>query len=337
MAQQRVGAFTPDGARRLAQLSRDLARRPQRRGAESPEVPMPFDRLIRWARTTTNYYYPTYPGSGGVYVVEFGEYQPDTLTPGDTPDKTFTAYNPQWTELAVDPTGATIAEGTIVRCELQDGQWWIRPEATAASWKACTLYSHAIVSGNSPSYAVDVTGSAYIYFDQIFGSESDCKIEVLNNSSASPGDPILKFTQPGWYFCTFNGGLQNMSSGVPSTQSVTTGAATAGTPHTHDVDCPIQHFLMPWLIIQTRASGGSWSTWTGCTYSEMVIDNFGTPESYSKVYTNWMLLGLAADDELRIRIDLYSTATSGTRQAGEGFSELTLFRISDDEPYSGSV
>lgn len=148
---ERVGAFTPETARAIAEFVRGARRRAPRPRVDWHEVGVPQDRVIRWARTTTNYEYPTYPSSGGVYVVEMGDYEPDTLVPGDTPDKTFTPYDPAWTEVAVEPHSFPIAINTIVRCELQDGIWWIRDrpfiykatanaDITAGSYNDATIY-----------------------------------------------------------------------------------------------------------------------------------------------------------------------------------------------------
>ena len=163
MAQQRLGGFTPEGARKLADFYRDYSRRPLRGRINPGEVVAPYDRVIRWGRTTTNYDYPTYSMDGGVYVVSFGEYQPDSLTPGDAPDKTFTAYDPVWTEIAVEPVNMPIAQSSVVRCELHDGQWWIRDipreykaiadaDITAGSYASASLYIAGSVARTIDAY-----------------------------------------------------------------------------------------------------------------------------------------------------------------------------------------
>lgn len=128
-----ITTFDESTAARLVRMLRDHERRPPEIGNRHGRDVSAQAREIRWGRTTTNYYYPTYPSAGPAYVVEFGDYSPspDPPYPGATVTNTFTPYDPAWQEIAVDPSNGTlIAEGTVVRIERHDGRYWIRPAAS---------------------------------------------------------------------------------------------------------------------------------------------------------------------------------------------------------------
>lgn len=85
----------------------------------------------RWARTCTSPDYPTYPATGNVVAVEFGEYDPSPLSPGSTATKTFTAVSPQFVVLATLENGTMPAQDTVVRITWRNGKWWILQDAAA--------------------------------------------------------------------------------------------------------------------------------------------------------------------------------------------------------------
>lgn len=87
--------------------------------------------VTRWAKTSTTPDYPTYPSSGNVVGVKFGEYEPSPIYPGATATKTFTAYDPAWYEFATLENGSMPAVDTIVRCTWRDGRWWILQDSSS--------------------------------------------------------------------------------------------------------------------------------------------------------------------------------------------------------------
>ena len=121
MAGDRPVTFDEPTARRLIGLLRD------RRNDVTPlrqEVPacVPTARRHRWAKATTNYLHPTFPTSGNVVLVEFGEYQfsaptgvNQTVSPTWVP-YTSNPYDGSGFALAIVPTGGTMpSNGEVVR------------------------------------------------------------------------------------------------------------------------------------------------------------------------------------------------------------------------------
>lgn len=276
----RIGAYTPETARAIAEFVRGARRQSPRPRIDWHEVGVPQDRAIRWARTTTSYEYPTYPTSGGVYVVEMGDYAPDTLVPGDTPSKTFTPYDPEWMEIAVDPTGATIAEDTVVRVELHDGQWWIRPSSSTVADDTILLTTpHWLTAGSASTLVpLDV---AHLYFDGMIGDSSAIGINVLCDSTSVFNDPIAELTLDGFYIIDFTMTCTVSYSGSFTSITYTTGPASAGTAHTHDITIKTPAAIWSRVAFTQRTGGvGAWSVstsaWTTCCWR--------TPEWYDGGY-----------------------------------------------------
>jgi len=81
------------------------------------------DRHVRWARTTTNAAFPSYPASPvDVIVCELGKYDFVNTAVADV-SPAFTPYVPQKTRLVFFPDG-WVAEGTVVRITLHNGKWF---------------------------------------------------------------------------------------------------------------------------------------------------------------------------------------------------------------------
>jgi hypothetical protein len=123
--------------------------------------------VTRWAKTSTTPDYGTYPSSGNVVGVIFGEYEPSPIYPGATATKTFTAYDPAWYEFATLENGSMPSVGTIVRCTWRDGRWWILQDSTGGVAR-CVLIGQlssgaALNSSNSDDfgmrYMVSTAGS----------------------------------------------------------------------------------------------------------------------------------------------------------------------------------
>lgn len=229
-----ITTFDETTANRIVRMLREHERRSPEIGNRHGRDVSTQAREIRWGRTTTNYYYPTYPTAGPAYVVEFGDYSPspDPPYPGATITNTFTAYSPQWQEVAVDPSdGALIAEGTVVRIERHDGRYWIRPASTPSThpcvfqdWTAQPSGTY-VTSGGSPDYFT-------VGYDETLGSRTDNYVSRM--SVASSGDPFLSVSSTGAYRI-----VQQIACGVTYngtyTETQTSGAASAGTAHTHQI------------------------------------------------------------------------------------------------------
>ncbi len=170
MASEPVRQFDDQSMRRIAAAVRKVEQTPVMRPSVGVDRPSPQARVIRWGRTTTSYEYPTYPSSGPAYVVELGEYglSPDPVYPGATVSKSFTAYDPSWKVVAVDPSGGTWAENTVVRIERHGDQWWIRPTAATTPVNGCIrirlgggsglVYANGSSSSMSSPYTIDQYG-----------------------------------------------------------------------------------------------------------------------------------------------------------------------------------
>lgn len=336
---ERVGAYTPETARAIAEFVRGARRKAPRPRIDWHEVGTPQDRVIRWGRTTTSYYYPTYPTSGGVYVVKFGEYQPDTLVPGDTPDKTFTPYDPEDTAIAVDPTGATIAEDTVVRCELHDGQWWIRPSG-GTSWPLVRLYSGSFKSQYSDTSLIASGYPADCKFTYYNGDASECGLTITGDGASAYNDPLLTCNESGLYLLLPKiAGSINFTGSVPFATTVTTSDASAGTSHTHDVECPIEQFAQLIAYVYKRASGGG--SWGGAvSYSlgnitTMTQNQWGFTGSggrgSSMLSAPMYVRNITAGDELLLRCYMWHTADAGTPFFYKDVVELTIIKVSDDD------
>lgn len=129
---ERITTYTPETA---VEILRRLNRLEQRQNALlSGGLTQSFPQAVlptRWARTCTTSDWPTYPTSGNVVMVEFGDYEPSPLSPGSTATKTFTAYDPRVAQPATLENGTIPTEGTVVRITWRNGRWWILLDAAA--------------------------------------------------------------------------------------------------------------------------------------------------------------------------------------------------------------
>lgn len=254
-----ITTFDETTANRIVRMLREHERRSPEIGNRHGRDVSPNAREIRWARTTTNYYYPTYPTSGPAYVVEFGDYSPspDPPYPGATITNTFTPYDPVWQEVAVDPSGGTWASGTVVRIERHDGRYWIRPPGgTSIPWMGLELSSSfATSSGSFVTPSNDMYCSVY----SSWGDEAGTFV-TINTGMATYTDTMFTITQAGWYYFGIYAQYILDSDGlVPSTKTYTTSSPSAGAAHTHTVDVDIFYHATPWVYVERqRSGGGSW-------------------------------------------------------------------------------
>lgn len=114
-------------------------------GSRQPEDHFESPRE-RWARTTTNADFPTYPAIGNrKFVVEFGDYlfNPNTIT---NETAVFTAYAPKTTRIAYSRFGY-IGQNTIVRIAKCGIGWFVQPTDATTKHKAKT--TSTITDGGS--------------------------------------------------------------------------------------------------------------------------------------------------------------------------------------------
>lgn len=120
-----IKTFNDATTREIQRVIRRDRSRPDGFEGLSPSEQLVSDtRVIRWARTTTSTDNPSYPAtSANKFVVEFGDYAFDeeVITPETA---VFTAYSPAYKRIAYSPVG-WLAEGTIIRCTLHHGRWYI--------------------------------------------------------------------------------------------------------------------------------------------------------------------------------------------------------------------
>jgi len=117
----------------------------------------------RWARTCTSPESPTYPTTGNVVAVEFGDYEPSPLSAGSTAIKTFTAYDPQVSVLATGDNSPLPFQGQVVPVVWRNGKWWyLHPNFRRA------IASASISAGSSGNAALydDTTnmGTRTVYY-----------------------------------------------------------------------------------------------------------------------------------------------------------------------------
>ncbi len=204
--------FDRDSMERIADVVRAVEKKPPeatRRGKRDPAT----SKEVRWAVTGTNAKYPSYPIEGPCYVVKFGELvpSPDPPYPGAEVTQALSPYDPEWSELAVDPDGNTYDEGTIVRVERHDGRWWIRPQSTASGSTVTplSLYgsNYYLTSGASYPRGGSYGTTEYwtLGYPYVSGPEADNNVEVVAVGAA--GDHFLKVNTSGYYlislYCTF--------------------------------------------------------------------------------------------------------------------------------------
>lgn len=179
-----ITTFSADASRQIAQAVRDFQRRPMHPAQLDTDWAGGEAREIRWGRTTTSLEYPSYPSSGGAYVCELGDYTHSGI-PSVTPTKTFTAYSPKSTVVAVDPTGATWAENTVVRLERHEGEWWIRPAGATNYW----CFTRSTTSVEMVQYSTHELLASGSYTDG-----------MASGNAATFQSGRLSMTQAGTYF-----------------------------------------------------------------------------------------------------------------------------------------
>lgn len=122
-----ITTYDDSTSQRLIRMLREHERRPPEIGNRHGRDVSPNAREIRWGRTTTSYYYPTYPTSGNAVVIEAGDYglSADAVV-STTNSLAFTAYSDADADktIAICKTGVIPPSGTVVSIWRDKGQWW---------------------------------------------------------------------------------------------------------------------------------------------------------------------------------------------------------------------
>lgn len=336
-----ITTFDESTSHRILRMLRDYERRPPEIGNRHGRDVSPAAREIRWGRTTTNYYYPTYPTAGPAYVVEFGDYDPspDPPYPGATITNTFTAYSPEWQEVAVDPSdGALIAEGTVVRIERHDGRYWIRPASTPSGNPFMLRDSNVVLTGGSSGPRGGSYGTTEYYtvgYQEYIGSQSANNVTGLEVSTA--GDPFFSVAVSGLYLVRLS--MQCILSGwaTAETYTYTTGAASAGTSHTHPVDtyagigavCQVSSYL------ERRVGGsGSWTYLGRPSLGMATLSGYSLQSGLSSApygSATWeCLLNLTAGWQVRQSIYLDQYASTTDHELTDPYCQVTIQYLGDE-------
>ena len=353
MAGDRPVTFDEPTARRLIGLLRD------RRNDVTPlrqEVPacVPTARRHRWAKATTNYLHPTFPTSGNVVLVEFGEYQfsaptgvNQTVSPTWVP-YTSNPYDGSGFALAIVPTGGTMpSNGEVVRVELDDGQWYLRPSAAAASWPTVSVLLYCdYVQGGGTNIDRTHIGGYGVYYS--YGNESDIGF-TANYAMTGYDDWAFSIGSAGWYLWALNWIPVDATISGTATKTYTTSTPSAGTSHTHTVDIERSYRLYGRTTLQRQAGGsGAWDY--GVPASEIDAGLYRREigyvwhhpaDGYSAAVDGgnsacgvWSEKGIAANDRFRCQtsvwMDYWAVADGITWHANnEMLLQLTISRIGD--------
>ena len=352
MADRPVG-FDEPTARRLLGLLRDRRNDPQPLRQDVPSVPQTA-RRHRWAKATTNYLAPTYPTSGNVVLVEFGEYQftppqsvNQTVAPTWVPYTT-NPYDPGGFAFAVVPTGGTLpAEGDVVRVDLDDGVWWVRPTSSGSSWPvvSCQLALGPIYGGGS--YVEYNKPGSFDIFDS-YGDTAEIGFSV-NGSRSAYTDWCFSLANPGWYLWMLTwtpGGL--LSTGT-QTKTYTTSTPSSGASHTHTVEIDRDYRIYGQLWLERQAGGsGSWDfgnpddTTQGVYERKMGCVWHSPHDGYSQDFSNdklkcatWSERHVTANDRYRLTTWLWEDAWAVLdgvtfKASAEMGAQLTIVRIGDN-------
>lgn len=260
---ERPVAFDETTARRLIDLLRDRRtdRAPLRQEVPASAV---ATRRHRWAKATTNYLHPTYPTEGNVVLVEFGEqvFTPPSAT-GETVAPVWTPYGTSPYDegsyaLAVVPTGGTLpAEGEIVRVELDDGIWWIRPSGGGTTWPIVSidLIGDLVYTGGTTITTAKPGGYRVA---EVWGDTDRITVDV-NTSRSAYTDWAFSIAEAGYYVWLWHWMTPSVSFSGSANLTYTTSSPSAGTAHTHTVDVPNDSRSMLKLQLERQVGGsGAW-------------------------------------------------------------------------------
>lgn len=136
---ERPAGFTEPTARRILTDIADLKRRPVPRGNFAHDMPFtPGMITTRWARTCVTDDYPTYPSSGNVVGIEFGDYAFSPWYPGATATETFTPWESGEKTFAYCESETIPAVSTVVRVTWRNGTWCVFEESGTLAYGGST-------------------------------------------------------------------------------------------------------------------------------------------------------------------------------------------------------
>ena len=229
--------------------------------------------------------------------------------------------------------GSTGVQECLVRIDSVGG-------GAGASWPLVRLYSGSWKSQYSTTTYLLNGYPADCKFTYYNGDASACGITITGDGASAYNTPLLTFNASGGEYLIIPNIVGEINdSGVSYTQTVTTGAASAGTAHTHDVDCPIRQFAFLSAQLFKRASGatlwgaakavsiGSTALMKGNVYNSAAN---GNSISCSPMY----IRDITAGDELLLRCFAYHTPSSGTVYFTYSIVELTIIRVLEDDTQS---
>lgn len=183
-----IVTFTRDSSARIAEAVRAVEASPLVRQRVRGDVRHYSAKEWRWAKATTNEDYPTYPTEGQFVVVEFGKLEPAGSEPGDECGAVWTAYEPQWTEVACCRVGLAPAQGQIIPVYRDDGRWWFHGQTFVKAVASGTITAGG--SGSATLYVGGVNRGTYtVYFNHMtsggnIASGQDLLVEWFDDESA---------------------------------------------------------------------------------------------------------------------------------------------------------
>jgi hypothetical protein len=324
----KITTYTPETAR---EILRRLDRLEQRQsslltGGYNQAFPM-GPLVVRWGQTTTTADYPTYPTSGNVVAVKFGDYEPSPFYPGSTATKTFTAYDPEVVVYATTESGEVPDEGSVVRLTWRNGKWWITPDVAASpiKWGSFWLDSSDDVTSGSPDY---------LWMWDNYGDLSSDGIDItVNTGWASDSDPILTMNQAGTYLFVWYWDGEHVNVSAPTTKQFTT--STAGHNHTVDIDW-CWRMQTQVAVIRQASGGGGWDYGPAGTANIRLARGFPggnlgmAPAFPSTIHASVVDHSIAAGDKIRVEVSGgFDTPTSGTLKITTNAAWLSIIRLGD--------
>lgn len=270
----KITTFSAGTSRQILSDIEELKRRPYGRTQSTVDrsrfVPTP---PARWARTCVTDDYPTYPSTGNVVGIEFGDYTFSPWYPGSTATETFTVYTGLGKELAYVATGAIPPLGTVVPVVWRNGIWTLLQYPPAPT--TCVLSGGISFNsdGSNRNYVKAYDGAysssdrvGYVFFDYLSGDYSGVGLASVTSRSAVNGGTAetvacFSLARSGTYRFAAYISASNTTT-VPSAGTVAGVTGSGGSPsHTHSFDytTPRYYNSLMAMSIQSRLGAGAWS------------------------------------------------------------------------------
>ena len=187
-----IRTFDESTMDRIAAMLREWERLPPDAPNRGGRGVSPSAREVRWAKTTTSYYYPTYPTTGNAVVIELGDYDAESGDPkvATANTLTFTPYvnaDESHKHVAVLRVGVIPPENSYVRAYREGSVWWI----DGVTWmKGKTNASVSAGSSGTCGYywTTSEIGTVTAYWDWVDGA---------GGTIASGKEIFLRWYDPG--------------------------------------------------------------------------------------------------------------------------------------------